>query len=1000
MSKKSRYSENLGQYLQKKYSIISAGIFLAFMLVAAPALSGLGLTNVFTAQNEEEVKDEGMSEMSEEVVVPEENFDEDFEDQSFEEEFNDEEFTEDENFQDDFEGEEFHGTDEDFEDQNFDENFQDDFNEDEENFQEQSEDFQEDSQDFNQDPEESENFQEDFNEQNESVCGRDGTTYDSEAEAESANAEVEYFGQCGKAQPREIRDMEKQMKQWKFDFDNILKRAKRTERHLQKAIERLKKYLEKAEKNGINGEFKSFVEPKIAYYEAAIKDVKSNAAKVQKYSELSKAFASEAKSRLEKVKSGEKGSQHFWNYVNRNEMFWYLREILDRGIEPFDEQGHIDMEKEFVNQRFEAAKLNILSEVDFSIQNELWSHIEENRSTLAALIARLRELEPKIIELIEGPEMNWDDFSIIRDDISDPMQDIRDEWDEVVQGNSDFWESEPWKKIEKVWEQIRWAQESSFALKDLENFKGEIENAKKAIEILERVVEEPSAKKTLSEIKELIEKALEALAKVEQKVQEVKNPEIIWKFFDFMEKLGRSIDFKMKRLADLFYTKYQDKVQDEEFEVVNRFFNNGPNRDSKEALGEVIEFDNEDLKEHLLENIPEDLADKIIEKIVSKVSNEILELTSYDQERDIGLDSILEMSSYLSEGKDEEFKKFLTEKKEMSQVIAQMQEEIKDLKLQNTELKTQLNEIAAYNFYGDKAEAFKKELQNIDLEKLSPTEAEGLKKKFEDARESSKVAKFNEGFIPFKDTDDSEWFTKYVDGMKKEGVVKGFKDESGRELGEYRPGNSVLHAEFAKMVLEATHKGQAQGDPSNSNAKGGQWFSGYYKMAENLSLELANTLPSEPIQRKLVAKTIVELLGIPISSGNGGFNDVSNSDSYAPYIATVKDLGIMSGYGQGNNFGPDELLNRAEVAKVVNKFMEVLDAQKFEGEEFDIEEFNQAMESESENLEEEIVGYSDIAEKIFGRNAMKKQLVQEQKGKFNFWKNISIKTLANLFEIF
>jgi len=56
------------------------------------------------------------------------------------------------------------------------------------------------------------------------------------------------------------------------------------------------------------------------------------------------------------------------------------------------------------------------------------------------------------------------------------------------------------------------------------------------------------------------------------------------------------------------------------------------------------------------------------------------------------------------------------------------------------------------------------------------------------------------------------------------------------------------------------------------------------------------------------------------------FPDVSADAWYAQYVGFAQEEGIVSGYGDGT-FGPANNMTRAQVAKVVIKLLEYLDAQ-------------------------------------------------------------------------
>ncbi|MFH0838191.1 MAG: S-layer homology domain-containing protein [Patescibacteria group bacterium] len=249
------------------------------------------------------------------------------------------------------------------------------------------------------------------------------------------------------------------------------------------------------------------------------------------------------------------------------------------------------------------------------------------------------------------------------------------------------------------------------------------------------------------------------------------------------------------------------------------------------------------------------------------------------------------------------------------------------------ELETLLQEIGDYNFddtsndeIGIEVDASLIDLGDGTNKERVKNRLDHLRKMFQTVKEKAKDRKFSEKLIPFKDTDDSEWYTKYVAPMKEKGIVSGYKDGAGNEIGEYRPGNNVTVAEILKIGLETSNNGQGDGVPALQAALN-HWAKAYVKRAEELGLDIVGTDTdlNRPATRGEVIRMMLEAAGVDPDAVSGtSFSDVSASHKHAAFIALAKELGIVSGDDNTGTFRPDEPINRAEVAKIANQILEVL----------------------------------------------------------------------------
>ncbi|MFA6991708.1 MAG: S-layer homology domain-containing protein [Candidatus Gracilibacteria bacterium] len=131
--------------------------------------------------------------------------------------------------------------------------------------------------------------------------------------------------------------------------------------------------------------------------------------------------------------------------------------------------------------------------------------------------------------------------------------------------------------------------------------------------------------------------------------------------------------------------------------------------------------------------------------------------------------------------------------------------------------------------------------------------AEALKLIYEAAK-----LELSNGKLSFKDTKKTEWFTKYIYTAYKNGVVKGYEDNT------FKPANIVTKAEFFKMLFEATE------------------------------VNVGDSVSQAP------------------------YKDVNVTDWFAPYVSYAKTAGIVDG---GGNFNPTKGMSRGEVADALYRMI-------------------------------------------------------------------------------
>ncbi len=114
------------------------------------------------------------------------------------------------------------------------------------------------------------------------------------------------------------------------------------------------------------------------------------------------------------------------------------------------------------------------------------------------------------------------------------------------------------------------------------------------------------------------------------------------------------------------------------------------------------------------------------------------------------------------------------------------------------------------------------------------------------------------GTPDFRDVASSDWFTSYVYTAVMNGVVNGYPD------GTFRPGGTLIRAEFFKLLLEADEspiKSRVSEDPFN-DVSADAWYAPYARYAkDNELLDFGNKFkPESEITRDEVAEAMYRLM--------------------------------------------------------------------------------------------------------------------------------------------
>ena len=109
------------------------------------------------------------------------------------------------------------------------------------------------------------------------------------------------------------------------------------------------------------------------------------------------------------------------------------------------------------------------------------------------------------------------------------------------------------------------------------------------------------------------------------------------------------------------------------------------------------------------------------------------------------------------------------------------------------------------------------------------------------------------------------------------------------------------------------------------DVKNSDWFAPYVEAATTADIvdgyDDGTFRPTKTINRAEAMKILMAAAGIDTAElPNIKFPDVNETDWFAPYVLKAKEMGIVSGYSDGN-FGPGDVMTRGQVAKVIVELM-------------------------------------------------------------------------------
>lgn len=167
----------------------------------------------------------------------------------------------------------------------------------------------------------------------------------------------------------------------------------------------------------------------------------------------------------------------------------------------------------------------------------------------------------------------------------------------------------------------------------------------------------------------------------------------------------------------------------------------------------------------------------------------------------------------------------------------------------------------------------------------------------------------------FTDVRTDTWYGTFVKKIAELKIFEGYKTIDGTPLNKFGPADPITLGQLAKVGTILWEKKDIQPKP-----KGDQWFAPYIAKVQSLKLSVFEGKPDalKHATRAQVIQTVIEALALPTKQGSSPFADVPANHPHLSAIVTASNLGLISGDAGTNNFRPDELINRAEVAKILS----------------------------------------------------------------------------------
>lgn len=144
------------------------------------------------------------------------------------------------------------------------------------------------------------------------------------------------------------------------------------------------------------------------------------------------------------------------------------------------------------------------------------------------------------------------------------------------------------------------------------------------------------------------------------------------------------------------------------------------------------------------------------------------------------------------------------------------------------------------------------------------------------AVEAFKLTLENPDTPTFKDVPKGSWFYQYVETAAKNGIVGGYKDQTGTLTGYFGPGDSLTREQAMKiLVLAAPLTTNTKGGPHFSDVPASAWSYEYVETGYNWSVvdgyADGTFNPTKNINRAEIAKMVVNAMNPVVREGSAGY---------------------------------------------------------------------------------------------------------------------------------
>ncbi|MBI5152145.1 S-layer homology domain-containing protein [Candidatus Peregrinibacteria bacterium] len=337
----------------------------------------------------------------------------------------------------------------------------------------------------------------------------------------------------------------------------------------------------------------------------------------------------------------------------------------------------------------------------------------------------------------------------------------------------------------------------------------------------------------------------------------------------------------------------------------------------------------------------EELLKRLEEKLLSKMENQIKLITEAIQRQvadtlsKIVESKFIEITDALTKSLDnitylsENAKNIaLSNREQVTNVLGEIEGKKVSAKVEN-ELKDVTEEALKQNWSTSAMAEIKNKLSDVASVASSETDAlaaiEDLRSTIEEQKTEDIDNQVEAGLRPFKDTEPDAWFFGSAATLKDAGILKGTAE------GAMDAGRNVALAEAAAMMLRGV--GVEENAEASYKAKGvPAWADGVIGGLAEIGVDVANDPKvnfSEAASREEMAHIIVETLEKKGEINPDqfkcdlDFTDYDCSDPGAHDVSILIDLGVLKGYPD-NTFKPDNDLNRAEAAAMVQRTMDAV----------------------------------------------------------------------------